>query len=204
MAPGDTRRSATRLVILGFLRERPASGYDIQQWIRLADMDRWAHILSGSIYYALKKMEEEGLVEARAEERTGDRLRKIFAITPRGEAAFRELVRESLSGAPHALVPNFALSVGWLDVLPPGECIGVLEGNIRRLEAARDYWEAGRAAKRQHGGLPPVVEALFDTTRQRIEADIALLRTLVDLVRQGNTGLQEARQRAGTMGEGRA
>ena len=53
----------TRLMVLGLLKSKPMSGYEIQQILTKSQSDSWAGILPGSIYHALKKMEKEGLVE---------------------------------------------------------------------------------------------------------------------------------------------
>ena len=101
--------NVTNLIVLGFLRMRPMHGYEIQQLIQQSRMDDWANVLSGSIYYALNKMEQDGLIRAEAEVRTGNRLRKIYAITEEGEAQFREMVRESLTAGPHSVKSDLAL-----------------------------------------------------------------------------------------------
>lgn len=189
----DTRGDATRLMILGHLRERRAHGYEIQQWMRAQQMDRWSTVLPGSVYHALKRMEREGLVEAVAEERTGDRLRKVYAITRDGERALLAIVRRLLARQPHPTRSDFALAVGWLDALPPEEAVRILEANVRRLEQARELWETGRAIKEKYG-MPAVATAAFDNARQVLDADIAFVRTLIRLVQEGRTGLREARE----------
>ena len=189
----NIRGEATRLIILGYLRERPAHGYEIQRWIRMQQMDRWSSVLPGSLYHALKRMEGEGLVQAVAEERTGDRLRKVYAITQAGQRAFEGIVRRLLATEPHSTRSDFALAVGWLDVLPPAEAVAILERNVRRLEQTRQLWETGRAIKAQYA-MPPAVEAAFDNARRVLDADIAFLRSLIRMVEQGSTGLEETRQ----------
>lgn len=188
-----TRGDAIRLIILGYLRERPAHGYEIQRWVRVQQMDRWSSVLPGSLYHALKRMEGEGLIEAVAEERTGDRLRKVYAITQGGERAFARIVRRLLATEPHSTRSDFALAVGWLDVLPPAEVVAILERNVRRLEQARQLWEIGRVVKAQYA-MPPAVEAVFENARRVFDADIAFLRSLIRMVQEGTTGLEETRK----------
>ncbi|WP_324718027.1 PadR family transcriptional regulator [Carboxydochorda subterranea] len=190
----DTRGEATRLIILGYLRERPAHGYEIQRWIRIQQMDRWSSVLPGSLYHALKRMEGEGLIKAVAEERTGDRLRKVYAITPAGERAFERIVRRLLAAEPHSTRSDFALAAGWLDVLPSAEAVAILERTVRRLEETRQLWETGRAIKAQYA-MPPAVEAAFDNARRVLDADIAFVRSLIRMVQEGRTGLEETRER---------
>lgn len=190
----NTRGEATRLIILGYLRERPAHGYEIQRWMRMQQMDRWSSVLPGSLYHALKRMEGEGLIQAVAEERTGDRLRKVYAITPAGERAFQRIVSRLLATEPHSTRSDFSLAVGWLDVLPPTKAVAILERNVRRLEQVRQLWETGRTMKAQYA-MSPAVEAAFDNARKVLDADIAFLRSLIRMVQEGKTGLEETRRK---------
>ncbi len=50
----------TRLMVLGMLRTKPMSGYEMQQLMQVSEVDKWAGILPGSIYHALKKMDKRG------------------------------------------------------------------------------------------------------------------------------------------------
>ncbi len=45
------------------LNMQPMSGYDIQQMLKLTNADRWGGVLIGSIYHALKKLEQEKYIE---------------------------------------------------------------------------------------------------------------------------------------------
>ena len=77
---------STRLVILGLLRERPLYGYEIKHIIE-DHMGDWTNIAFGSIYFALKKLAEEGFVERAAVEREGNRpSRTVYQLTPAGWA----------------------------------------------------------------------------------------------------------------------
>jgi DNA-binding PadR family transcriptional regulator len=56
--------SATRLLILGVLLiKQPIHGYHMRRELETWSADKWANIAYGSIYSALNKMAEEGLVE---------------------------------------------------------------------------------------------------------------------------------------------
>ena len=157
-------------------------GYEIQQLIQLSRMDDWANLLSGSIYYALNKLEQDGLIRAEAEERTGNRLRKIYAITDEGERRFQAMVRETLRANPHSVKSDLALGLNWIDVVPREEAIRLLEDNLAQAERTRDNWLTGRAIKGQYG-LSPFVMAAFDNAVAVLELDIAYLKRLIGLLR---------------------
>jgi DNA-binding PadR family transcriptional regulator len=85
-------RMDVKFPILGFLMEAEATGYDLKQ--RFQDpVGFFYRVSDGSIYPALKKLAHDGLVKLRTERR-GRRARKIYAITPRGRAHFRRMLRE--------------------------------------------------------------------------------------------------------------
>lgn len=73
-----------RAFILYFLSVKPTHGYEIQKYIQLNQMNDWTTIQSGSIYYALTKLEKEGLIEIVREEAIGKKTRKIYGITDKG------------------------------------------------------------------------------------------------------------------------
>ena len=70
-----------RALILYYLSIKPTHGYEIQKFIQLLGTDQWMKIQSGSIYYALTKLEKEKCIDVLREERTGSRVRKIYKIT---------------------------------------------------------------------------------------------------------------------------
>lgn len=76
---------STRLVILGLLRDQHLHGYEIKQIIE-EHMGDWTSIAFGSIYFALGKLSEEGLIEKVATEKEGNRpSRSIYQITEGGQ-----------------------------------------------------------------------------------------------------------------------
>ena len=85
-------RMDVKFPILGFLMEAEATGYDLKQ--RFQDpVGFFYRVSDGSIYPALKKLARDGLVRLRTE-RHGRRARKVYAITVRGRAHFRRMLRE--------------------------------------------------------------------------------------------------------------
>ena len=171
--------STTRMLALGMLRDRPMHGYEITQVITQSALDRWAHVLPGSIYHALAKMEDEGLVRTHAEERTGDRLRKIYAITPAGTAELTNLVRVAMSEPPHDLRSDLALATMWMTLLEPDQARSALGRARAKLEEAREQRQIGRTLK---GDISPIAQALFDNADAVAEADLRLLERLELLV----------------------
>lgn len=170
-----------RLMILGLMALRPMSGYEIQQLLQISQVDQWSEILPGSIYHALKKLSSEGLIELASTEQTGMRTKAIYAITEAGRTEFRKLLREAWQVPPRSLPGDFYLLLNFIDDLPRSEVLEALQAQIAKLEEALAQWEAGRDAKAEAmGGLPPTMAAMFTNGREHMEADLRLLRCLVE------------------------
>jgi DNA-binding PadR family transcriptional regulator len=84
--------SPTAKVILGFLRLRPRSGYGIKQSVELSTRFFWGASF-GQIYPELARLETAGLVELDHRQESG-RKRKVYRLTPAGEAAVDEWLRD--------------------------------------------------------------------------------------------------------------
>ncbi|GAB6927738.1 hypothetical protein JCM10914A_17210 [Paenibacillus sp. JCM 10914] len=173
----------TNLILLSFLRQRPMHGYEIQQLIQGSRMDLWTNILSGSIYYALNKMETDGLIIATAEERTGARLRKIYSITEAGEQLFQQLVRQTLLQPPHTVKSDFALGLLWIESLPKQEALELLEQNLQQVQVSLEEWQSGKEIKSQYG-LSKIALATFDNAIALLEQDISFLNNIKTLIQE--------------------
>lgn len=171
----------TNLIILSLLRQRPMHGYEIQQLIQTSRMDAWANLLSGSVYYALNKMEQEGLIRTEAEERTGARLRKIYGITEKGEQLFEQMVRNTLTLQPHSVKSDFSLAMVWIESVPKEEALQLLQQNLKQVETTLAHWQTGKEIKGQYG-LSPFVEASFDNAIALLEQDIRYLQRIIALL----------------------
>lgn len=173
-----------RLILLGLLRRKPMHGYELQQIIQTSRLDVWANVLPGSIYYALNKMEDEGLVRTVAEERTGARLRKIFGITEAGEEAFQEELKRTLLVPPHSVKSDFSIAVALLDALPKDEVVRLLEENLRAVRQTQEHWKVGQDLK-GGAGISAAVKLTFENTIERMELDVKYLEKMIDLVKKG-------------------
>jgi DNA-binding PadR family transcriptional regulator len=80
-------------VLLGFLRRGDRTGYELK-----IAMDRSVGFFFGasygSIYPALKVLESGGMVRVQEIVQSGKPNKKVYSITPSGEAYFREQLRE--------------------------------------------------------------------------------------------------------------
>lgn len=79
-----------RTLCLSILHEGEATGYEIRRLCLEGECSYFVEASFGSIYPALAKLEDEGLVTSRTEQQSGKPSKKVYAITDAGRAAFAE------------------------------------------------------------------------------------------------------------------
>ena len=107
--------NATAAALLGFLHERPMSGWDLLATARELIGDFWT-VTRSQVYRELTAMETAGLVVAGP---PGPRERRPFEITESGRAAFAEWLRRP-PGSEQIRYP-LLLTIAFGHHLPPGE-----------------------------------------------------------------------------------
>lgn len=123
--------------LLGLLRQRPQYGYDIlQNWDKNLGII-WK-VKPGKLYAALNKLEQSGLVSAQLESGENAPARKVFALTPQGEAAFSRWLASPVS-SPREFRQEWFAKLFFSAELSPVER-GALYAN--QIEAARAWLRA--------------------------------------------------------------
>ena len=168
----------TRLMVLGLLKTKPMSGYEIQQILTRSQSDSWAGILPGSIYHALKKMEKEGLVEIDSIEKTGNRSKAIYKITADGELEFDKLLKESLQVSSVFLPSNLYTGLSFIEHLTNDAIIQSLKNQQIVLEEQLEKLKEGIEMKRNYMPMDEVTEMLFQNVFKQYELQLELLSNL--------------------------
>ena len=152
--PGGSRTGTARereLLLLGLLRKREMHGYQLSEFME-THLALFFDIKKATAYSLLGKMEKKGWVTSRKEQEGKRPPRRVFAITPEGEALFQELLRGAL---PEYRRPAFPGNVPMLfmDALPPEELHDL-------LDLRRDAIRERMVALETH--LDHVAHPLFD------------------------------------------
>ena len=84
--------SPTAYVVLGMLRERPRSGYEIKQAVDRSTRFFWAASY-GQIYPELKRLADAGLVKGEPDPQ-GERKRTRYRLTPAGRKELRRWLEQ--------------------------------------------------------------------------------------------------------------
>ncbi len=164
------------LAILSLIGEQPRHGYEIEQVIEERGMREWTEVGFSSIYYLLKKLERDALVESSLEEAERGPARKVYTLTPAGREALQVGLLEALS-TPHHCYPPIQLGLSNLPGLPPAQVLAALGEYHATLAKRRAAVEAKWNAQRP---LPSFVDAVFDYSLTMIQAELAWVERLIE------------------------
>lgn len=127
--------------ILYYLNMKPTHGYEIQRFLQMSGADQWAKIQSGSIYYALTKLEKEKHIRVLREERTGSRVRKIYEITDSGKEELKYEMAQELD-YPISSIGSMKFFIDpMLGTLNKEEIIKIVSNHIVKLNEQKEFWE---------------------------------------------------------------
>lgn len=165
-----------KIILLGLLMNGPKHGYQISLYIKEI-MSRLARLTSGSIYYHLKMLEKEGLVE-RTTSKAGNRPeRQIYTITEAGINEFKRMAEANLFIS-HRPVWAFNCSIFFLRHLDGAKARQALERRINRLE--RELAEVrGMKIVAQELGLAFHLISLIDHGLVHLAAEVKWMQELL-------------------------
>ena len=161
------------------MSNKPTHGYEIQQFIQMSGMEQWTKIQSGSIYYALGKLEKEGNVSVLREEQTGTRRRKIYEITKKGRETLKKEMETELS------IPIFPcgsakfVTAPILDTLTEDQIRTIVEKHIKELKEQKQYWEVWQQ-KKAGENASSLIRLSFQMTIHSIEQQILWHQELLE------------------------
>ena len=132
-------RNIIKVLILYYLSIKSTHGYEIQKFIQINHMDKWTKIQSGSIYYALNKLEKDGLIVLKEEIGSGLKARKIYKITDNGRNELKELVKNELANELFPSGSDKFIIYPLLNTLDKQSMISQINSHIDRLKEKRIY-----------------------------------------------------------------
>lgn len=122
------------MAVLSLLREQALHPYEIQRLLKARRKDDVLVLKRGSLYHAIKRLADAGLIEATATTREGRRPeRTTYAITLAGRAVLPQWLK-NLIAIPVRERSNFMGAVSFLFHLTPQEAITGLKSRITLLE----------------------------------------------------------------------
>lgn len=156
-----------QLLLLGLLRRQEMHGYQINEFID-EQMAFCVDLKRSTAYYILDKLCRDGLVTEETGREGNRPERRVYRITPAGEARFQALLRENLATY-HA--PTYAIDIGviFLNQLSAAEVSALLAERRATMEAHRAELFALRAV------LPPNHLAIVEHHVLHIDAELTWL-----------------------------
>lgn len=160
-----------KTLCLGALIHGDASGYEIRKLFEDGPFSAIHDVSFGSIYPALTFLLEREWVTCSVTEQDGRPDKKVYSITPAGQAAFLEAL--STTPAPDKMRSEMLFILSFGDFLPRADVLTLVDRYIS------DYEERLLAAREcaQHDTAPPVRRFVHDFGITMYETAIRFLRT---------------------------
>ncbi|MFJ8529024.1 PadR family transcriptional regulator [Bacillus sp. NPDC094106] len=171
----------TRLMVLGLLMQYgPMSGYELQQAMQSAQTDTWAGVFPASIYHALKKMDKEGLVELDAVEKTGNRSKAIYSITPAGKDEFHTLILQSFQQSSVAFPTELytALTFFNANAFSLERISSALQDQKKTIIEMYENMKAGQSIKEKMIDIPEHVTLIFENIYEQCEMQLRFIEKM--------------------------
>lgn len=162
------------------------SGYEIKSVLEENDSQRWAGILLGSIYNALKKLEKENYIEVARLENSGYRQKAIYQITEKGKLYQNELILNCLSNSKMYYPTELFSGISLADNVKKEEAIEQLEKNKKELKNELIIINSGKELKVQVLGedIPELTLLIFKHMKVMINNQLELVDSAINILRK--------------------
>jgi DNA-binding PadR family transcriptional regulator len=165
------------LLILGLLRSWDTHGYQLVDFLE----KRLAYLIDlkkSTTYALLERLHRDGYVTMTVEREGNRPERRVYKVTPEGEAHFFGLLRENLRGFARPRFPD-AIGVYFLAALPREEAGALLTERLSALDHELEEFQPKVPA---HAGLAaqPVLEHYVVHLQAEREWLVGLLQTLAE------------------------
>ncbi len=158
-----------RYALLAILRVGPLSGYDLQKQFSQSVGHVW-HAPDSQIYPELRKMEQDGLIEAEEQVRGERGRRRLYHVTDAGDQAFLDWMSSPLE---YQRVRDPAhLRAAYLETVSPDVARDFFRAHIEQWERELEQWR-GELARIQSLTNPILNRRLQITAEKDREATIA-------------------------------
>lgn len=172
-----------KVLILYYLSLKPTHGYEIQRFIQINHMDKWTKIQSGSIYYAINKLEKEKLIILKEEYGLGSKARRIYEITDKGREELKNLVEKELDNEIFPSGSDKFIIYPLLNTLDKQSMILLINNHINKLEKKISYlkdWEKIKINNKSLG----VERISFEMMISNLEYQIKWHESLIEQIDQ--------------------
>ena len=139
-----------KTLCMAVLSHGDASGYEIRKAFE-SGLYRHIHDIGfSSIYPALARLKEEGLVTVTAHSQDGRPDKKVYSLTSGGRLTLLEALNEPLE--PARARSDFLFRMLFAHILNAGTLDGLIDERLREIEAAKTRTDAQAAAGFENAG----------------------------------------------------
>ncbi len=177
--------SALAMAALGLLAERDMHPYEMYQVLVHRHEDRLLKVRPGTLYHAVGRLADSGLVEATGTVKDGNRPERTnYAILPAGRERLNAALRQLLA-EPVEEYPRFPQALSEAHNLPPGEVVELLNRRLAALaEELADLDSHGRTA--QSRNVPEFLWIDVGYKQHLLRAEMAWLQDLNARIADGS------------------
>jgi DNA-binding PadR family transcriptional regulator len=162
-----------RMLCLAALMGHEASGYDIKKELERGSAAGLIDASFGSIYPALARLTDEGLIAARSEGGRGRSGRTVYAVTPQGRDHFLDTLSGPLPDDKYR--SPFLFAMLFVEGLPRARVRSMIDGHIAQMELK--LAEIDRLNARPAGGKPSAgAQFVYGFGEASLRTGLAFLR----------------------------
>lgn len=171
------------IAVLALLREAPMHPYQMQSLLRLRHKDEILALKRGSLYHAIGRLVNAGLITAKSTSRNGRRPeRTTYAITMAGRKEFNRVLRNIIA-VPRRESSEFMAAMSFLVHLTPVEALPRLEERAHHLENQIVLRSDGVSAASAHVLRINLVESEYLIAM--LKAELSWVRNLISEISLG-------------------
>ncbi|QOR35466.1 PadR family transcriptional regulator [Clostridium sp. 'deep sea'] len=178
-----------KALILYFLSIKPTHGYEIQKYIQLNDLDDWTRIQSGSIYYALAKLNKDQLIELQNEVEVESRTRKIYNITDKGKEELKKLLLKQFKKPIYFVGSDKFLAYPFINEINKNKLVNTVNTHITELQTKLKQlhkWQKHKVDEKSLGIEKLSFEMMITNVKMQIKWHEALVNEIDQCIELSN------------------
>jgi DNA-binding PadR family transcriptional regulator len=169
------------IAVLALLREAPMHPYQMQRLLHLRHKDEILALKRGSLYHAIGRLSQSGLIEVEKTGREGRRpARTTYRITPAGAKAFLDALRKMVA-TPGRESSECMTAMSFLVHLDPEEARQLLEQRALNLDSEISRITAALTVAGAHVARINLIESEY--RRAALKAERTWVRALESEIR---------------------
>jgi PadR family transcriptional regulator PadR len=170
--------SRVEVVVLGLLAEEQLYGYQLLERFAERGMEHWADVGRASVYQAFHRLERQGFVAGRSQDRGDGPERRVYRITRSGRDRLRQGLAER-SGGSSTAQSEAGVALGLAHSLPAAGLRRAVEARQDEVAELSRSVEAGRARlKGARGPGAHLARRMLDLQAAYLRAERAWLAGL--------------------------